>query len=76
MWVVKNMAGHHPPRGGVEQEEALLGALIRVPGGGGGNLLNDVLDFAHDIGGQGQNQLIITVLGGDDAAMVKKGLNM
>ena len=76
MWVVENPAGHHPPRGSVEEEETLLGALVGVPGGGGGNLLNDVLDLVHDVAGQGRNQIVIAVIGGADTVTAKKSLNM
>ena len=76
MRVVENTAGYHPPRGGVEQEETLLGAIIGVHGGSGGNLFDDVLDLVHDIAGQGWNQVIITVVGGDNAVTAKKSLNM
>ena len=63
---------HDPPGGGVEQEEPLLGALIRIPGSGGGNLLDDVLNLVHDVGGQGRDQVIVTVVGGDDAVTAKR----
>ena len=74
--MVTNTAGHHPSRRGVEQEKALLGALIRVPSSGDGNLLDDVLDFIHDIGRQGRNQVIIAVIGGDDTVTTEQSLNV
>ena len=66
MRVVQNTASHKPPGGGVEQEEPLLGALIS----------DDVLNLVHDVGGQGQDQVIVTVVGGDDAVTAKKSLNV
>ena len=75
MRVVQNTASHDPPGGGVEQEP-LLGALIRIPGCSGGNLLYDVLNLVHDLGEQGQDQVIVMVVGGDDAVTAKKSLNV
>ena len=33
-------------------------------------------NLVHDVSGQGWDQVIITVVGGDDSVTAKKGLNM
>ena len=46
---MEDAASHHPPGGSIKEEEPLLGALIGISRGGGGDFLNHVLNFVHDI---------------------------